>query len=120
MMEPTPFLIDDTVKLTLNTWGRDADGSRIVASTVAVPDVPCVVLPGPPRVERKTDPDTGLDRVTRATPYTVEFPLDVGLNVEDLITWVDPADRTHTLIVAGYNPPAGRGGFWVAACEEHA
>ena len=57
-------------------------------------------------------------RVTEFTRYTVQFDTDLGLSVHDLVTWIDPADVTHSLLVIGYNPVAGRPGCWVADCEE--
>lgn len=111
-------MIDDEVTLTYRTWGQDADGSRVVAATRVVPCVPAAVLPGPGRTDRETGPDRGLGRVTRITPYSVEFDVDVGLAIEDLITWTDEGGVAHSLLVEAYGQPAGRPGFFVATSEE--
>lgn len=111
-------MCDDEVTLTFRTWGQDADASRVVASTRVVDQVPAVVLPGPGKTTREIAPETGLTRVTRTTPYTFEFDIDVGLAIEDLITWVDESGVTHQVLVDAYSQPAGRSGCWVASGEE--
>ena len=111
-------LIDDSVSLTLNAWGTDADGSRVIAGTTIRYDVPAAVLAGRGRTEVEHSPESGLSRVTHITPYVVGFEEDVGLSVHDLVAWTDDGDATHTLLVIDYGQPAGRPGFFAAQCEE--
>ena len=114
------FLLDQEVTLTLNTWGTDVDGSRVVASTVIKPEIPAAVLPGKPQRQYHIEPETGIRRMTEWTPVTVQFDGNVGLHLEDLIDWTDESDVDHTYLVHGYSPLAGQPGAWVATCEERA
>ena len=119
MLEASSILLDDFVDVTLNTWGTDADGSRIVVSTRTYRDVPATVLVGKPSSRTiGTEPETGLFRTTEFTPVTVQFDERLPFNVHDLIAWYDPAGTLHTYLVIGYGPLAGVAGAWVATCEE--
>jgi hypothetical protein len=118
------YLIDQQVTLTLQTWTTsnlyDPDGGRMVQSETVRPEVPAAVLPGRPIREVTIDPETGLRRVTVVQPATVEFTSDVGLHVDDLVTWTDEADETHIYQVCAYGSVAGQPGFWVATCQKRA
>jgi hypothetical protein len=119
MIPVSSFLIDQECTLTLQTWGTDADGGAAVVSSIVRIAVPCVYLPGKGRREITTEPATGLRRVTQWVPVSFGFPEDVGLNIDDLITWIDDSDNTHTYQVKSYGPyVAGQGGWNVATVEE--
>ena len=114
------FLLDQEVSLTLNAWGTDLDGGRIVASTMTEHCVPAAVLQGKGQARVQVDPETGDRRVTEFTPITVQFDCNVCLNIHDLILWTDAADVDHVYLVVAYGPVAAQPGAWVATCEERA
>jgi hypothetical protein len=114
------FLCDQEVILALNTWGTDLDGSRIVASTQVVDQVPAAVLPGKGQRRVDIEPESGNRRVTEFTPITIQFDSDACLHIDDTIAWTDAADQAHVYLVVAYGPVAGQSGAWVATCEERA
>lgn len=118
MRRPSARMQPHTVTATYNSWGADMDGGRRVVGTRTASGLACFVQPGKARTIIETADETGLRRVTEFNPTQVYFVDDPGLSVDDLLTWVDAAGRTHTYRVVGYYPPCGTAVVWHAACEE--
>jgi hypothetical protein len=118
MRPVSDFLIDQEATLTLSAWDTDADGGRMLASTIVRRWVPCAYLPGKGQRFVVDDPSTGLRRVTQVIPIGFGFTEDYGIHIDDLVTWTDESDVTHVYQVTSYGQPAGQSGWWVATCEE--
>lgn len=108
------------VTLLQHTWGKDADGGRVIASTVTTRNVSCSVEPG--------TPTTGVDETGRWTTennFILRFSFDPALNAHDEITWAEPPSsttgaslRVHNLVVHGTSHQMGRGATWEVSCIE--
>jgi hypothetical protein len=116
MRSPSARCFPHEVTLTLNTWGADPDGGRIVVSTQTVQQVDCSVQQGRPDEEVTTDPQSGSRRVTQFIPTIVIFPENPRLNSDDIITWDDSDGgsdgETHVIEVSGKRNPAGVRSVW--------
>lgn len=106
------------VSATYQAWDADMDGGRLARPESQASGLRCYVQPGKARTIVETSDEMGLRRVTEFNPTQVYFADDAGLSVDDLLTWVDAAGRTHTYRVVGYYPPCGTAVVWHAACEE--
>jgi hypothetical protein len=76
--------------------------------------VPCSVQPALPTREL----DDNAAKLVDKTTYDVMFATNYSLALEDKIVWVDNVGVTHKLFVRGNADQAGRGGAFVASCEE--
>jgi hypothetical protein len=106
------------VTITRNTQGTEEDGGRRVASATTATSLRCFVQPGLARTIIDTSDATGNSRVTEFNPTRIYFLDDVGISVQDLISWVDHAGVTHTYQVVGYIAPAAPFAQWRAECQE--
>jgi hypothetical protein len=122
MRSPSARCWPHEVTLTLNTWGTDADGGRIVVSTQTVRQVDCSVQPGRPVREVTTDKDDGSRRITQFIPTILIFPENPRLKVDDLVTWLDsdggPDAETHIFQVQGKRDASGLRSVWEVHCIE--
>lgn len=108
------------VTLLQHTWSKDADGGRVIASTVTTKNTFCSVEPG--------TPTTGVDETGRWTTenhFTLRFSSDPGLDAHDEVTWTESSLsetgaplRVHNLVVLGTANKMGRGATWEVPCVE--
>ena len=105
MLLPSANVLEHVVTLTLNTWGQDNDGFRVLAGSSTVANVPCMVDPGEP--VREVQSRDGQERVTTLVPHDVVFLKDYGLKIDDELDWNDGV-VTHHMIVVGIARQAGR------------
>jgi hypothetical protein len=105
-------LLPNTVQLQTAAWTFDVSGGRVANPSGSSNPLRCSVQPTDAR-----DVPEHL-RETALTYYTVYFAADPGLNVRDVITWIDPAPP-RTLVVKGQRQnSAGAGNTWVVLCAE--
>ena len=116
MLLPSANVLVHSVTLTLNIWGQDQDGFRLLTGSRQVANIPCQVDPQDPEREVKTSGD-GLERITTLTAHELIFLADYGLQIDDEIDWTDAGGNTHHMIVVGVNRQAGRAPVLVKANE---
>jgi hypothetical protein len=121
MRSPSPRCWPHCVTLTRNTWGTDADGGRMVVSSVTVQQVGCSVQQERPTQEITVDPADGSRRVNQVIPTIVIFPENPRLFPDDLITWtVTDCDQAevHLIRVQSQRNPSGVSSVWDVHCVE--
>ena len=101
-----------------NTWSTDQDGGRNVSGTRTATNVPCFIQAGKSQTVMESSDEGGLRRVTEISPGNAYFVVDVGVQTNDIIQWVDAVGGTHTFIVLGYSIPCGTSVLYVATIEE--
>lgn len=120
MRRPSARMQPHVVAATYNNMDVDMDGGprarRVNQSRAGA--LPCFVQPGEARTIVETSDDVGTRRITELNPTTVYFVDDAGLEVKDVLTWVDASGRAHVYNVVGYYPPCGTSVVWRAVCEE--
>lgn len=116
MRSPSPRCWPHEVTLTLNIWGTDPDGGRMITGTQTVRQVDCSVQQGEPQREVTTDPSDGSRRITQFIPGIIIFPENPRLKVDDLVAWLDSDDgasgETHVFQVQGKRDAAGMRSVW--------
>lgn len=95
MKKPSSRMRHEVVTAHKHTWGKDADGGRIVVSTFVVPDLICSVQGG-----GKTTSVDETGRWTTEQPFTLRFTEDPGLKPHDEVTWQE-GSYLHNLVVQG-------------------
>jgi hypothetical protein len=116
MRSPSARCLINRVDLYRFVATKDAAGG-IAGNPYGTPfatSVACSVQPAAP--ERTFDFDTG--RLIQKNMWNVMFNQDYSLRTDDKIVWVDTAGATRNLFVYGNADQAGRGGAFVAQCEE--
>lgn len=116
MRSPSARCLINRVDLYRFTPVKDAAGG-ITGNPYPTPfatSVPCSVQPAAP--ERIPDFSTG--RVMQTNMCDVVFATNPGLGLDDKIVWVDTASVPHNFFVQGVSDQAGRGGAFIANCEE--
>lgn len=108
------------VTLLQHAWSKDADGGRVIASTVTTKNASCSVEPG--------TPTTGVDETGRWTTeatFMLRFSYDPALHTHDEVTWTESTSsmtgeplRVHNLVVLGTASQMGRGATWEVPCVE--
>lgn len=115
MRSPSARCLINRVDLFRVVYTQDEDAGAVASyPTALATSVPCSVQPAAP--ERFLDERTG--RLTQKTMYDVMFATNYSLRVDDKVVWVDTAGVSHNLYAHGNADQAGRGGTFVASCEE--
>lgn len=116
MRSPSPRCLANTVTVYRYAPSQDEDAGATfnqTSATVLARSVPCSVQPARP----EADYGEGQDRVFQVNQYTVIFPIDYGVNIKDVIVWVDGL-VTRTLSVVGAVNWAGRSSAWGVTARE--
>lgn len=114
MRKPSNRMRSTLVTLLQHTWSKDADGGRVVASTVTTLDVACSVEPG--SASTSVD-ETG--RWTTENHYILRFSVDPDLSAHDEVTWAEAqSSRVRHLVVLGTSNKMGRGATFEVPCVE--
>jgi hypothetical protein len=122
---PSPQCFQSEVSHTYQTWTYDADGGRILASTITRGGYDCSVQPGETEVQQEDNAETGDRRVSFITKYIILYPANPKLNPHDLITWLDELSDDvspvrHTIQVLGSRNAVGLGSTWEVRGVERA
>lgn len=114
MRKPSSRMRSTLVTLLQHTWSKDADGGRVIASTLTTLDVACSVEPG---TSSTAVDETG--RWTTENLHILRFSSDPGLDVHDEVTWTDvQSSQVHHLVVLGTSNKMGRGSTFEVPCME--
>lgn len=116
MRSPSGRCLPSTVALYNYVPTQDEDGGIVfnLATAQAVDlAAPCSVQLD----ETSRDYGEGQSRVSQVNTYTVYFDRDYGLNIKDVIVWID-GSITHTLYVIGQINLVGRSAVWSIKARE--
>lgn len=115
MLQPSANVLVHSATLSIQTWGQDKDGSRVITQTTTITNVPCQADPGDP--VREVHSGNSLERVTTFVPWELLFLSDNGLKIDDEIDVTDLGGVTHHMIAVGVARQAGRVPILVKANE---
>lgn len=116
MRSPSSRCLANTVTVYRYSPSQDEDAGATfnqAMATILAKSVLCSVQPTRPEANY----GEGQDRVSQVNQYTVIFPSDYGVNIKDVIVWVD-GTTTRTLSVVGSANWAGQSAAWGVSARE--
>lgn len=116
MRHPSARCLANVVTVYRYAPTQDVDAGAVfnqATATVLARSVPCSVQPARPDANYGEDQD----RVSQVNQYIVIFSVDYGINIKDVIVWVD-GSVTRTLSVVGSVNWAGRSSAWGVTARE--